>query len=213
MYSIGMGRMLFLSKGSTCSDPGYPPSTFRYASDRFDPEEAITIGNMKVEGRLYYKCIRSGYQLFLQSNSMAINSTECDGSTFAPLISDMTCIGEWPCANSYAAHVEPCLQLSSPHTDVESPQVEYCPDDVQVFKFSSYNSTNLFAGSALPMFTDNTGMQYPSVPVGAELIHMGCNSGVLLQALKKLLLHLRGSTWTMSSLKTSMSHSLQPISV
>lgn len=48
---------------------------------------------MKTGGRLYYTCIREGYELYQLSTGDLINNTQCNGTHFNPPISDMICKG------------------------------------------------------------------------------------------------------------------------
>lgn len=81
-----------MSAGTTCSDPGTPPSTYRYADDSYTT--SFTLSNLKAGGRVYFKCIREGYELFLKSSGERVMYTMCNGTDFSPNVDDMECRGK-----------------------------------------------------------------------------------------------------------------------
>ena len=81
--------------GSTCDDPGLVPYAHRYPTAAMTDDSTFTLTNVKYGGRVYYKCIKDGYELFRKSTGEAVNSTLCNGVSFDPPVSDFECLGNY----------------------------------------------------------------------------------------------------------------------
>lgn len=62
-----------------------------------DDEVSFTLSNLKSGGRIYYDCIRPGYELRNTNNDEPFNYTQCDGTDWTPSLSDFSCIGMCIC--------------------------------------------------------------------------------------------------------------------
>ncbi|XP_067942878.1 uncharacterized protein [Watersipora subatra] len=135
-------------EGTTCSDPGMVVGTQRYSTEDMLPNVTFSLANLKLGGRVYYKCIKEGYELY--SNGSPVNSTYCDGISFSPSVEDFECI------------------------DMQAPSIEYCPSSIEVFKYTTYRGAPFeqgeFLGYPSPVFMDNGGIQ--SIDISPSLFSL-----------------------------------------
>ena len=95
--------MTYFPSGTTCDDPGFYANTFRYATSDMDPDVSFSLSNLKSGGRIYYSCIRPGYEL-MDDGGNIFNYTECDGADWSPELTDFSCKG-----GNTTAFISPCM--------------------------------------------------------------------------------------------------------